>query len=161
MQEAPYGRSDRTFWRETIECVVPNYHERRHGYYEPARKVYQSCQNDHAETQNPDDAQEDLRVVEVEEPAEADNGEFEYNQPKAPLEKPNGKFPFSPTPANEEGRSSSQENKDRRAEMRHEARPEKRAVSSIEVHGIEEERVDVKVIPHVVKCHDDHDEATQ
>jgi hypothetical protein len=83
------------------------------------------------------------------------------DQPKAPLEKPNGQFSFSPAPANEESRSTSQENKDRRAEVGHEARPEKRAVGLLEIQGIEEKRVEMKVVSHVVKRHDDHDEATQ
>lgn len=118
-------------------------------------------EGDHAKADGPDHLQIEYGIGGIEGPAKGDDEHFQQDQPDAAGQQEEGKLAFClPIPI-QACRDAGEENECRRAIVRDKTGEEQKAVGLVEIRGIVQEGVPVKIVADMVDGHDDHDYAAQ
>jgi hypothetical protein len=146
------------FRANAVEQIVPADHDQSDAGDRPPRQIDEAAQHHHRGSNRPDHLAHEEIQIETERPGQANDGEFDEDEPEAAREQEPAHLAGSATPRPVEiRRNAGEKDEQRRAVMRDPACQEQRRAGDIAwVHAGRTEEV-----PRVIKRHQDHDRTAQ
>ncbi|MNI27901.1 hypothetical protein D3C73_816570 [compost metagenome] len=145
-----------------VQGVVPPHQHHAHRHQGRARQPQQRGQGQHAQSNHPDHLQVDNRRRELERPGEVHHHHFQQHQEQPTLGQECGRgAPVAGFGAVQPGGYARQEDEHRRAQVRQQAREKQERVGGRRVHRVTDLMMQKEGLAHMVKQHDDDDQAAQ
>jgi hypothetical protein len=158
------GQAAETVRRQRIEQVVRQNDDQAQRGEDPDGQVNQSGEDDHRQTQHPEDGENEdcAGPVPLQEQEEAQHGELEEHEPESAGEEEAGEFrPRAAAAMPEKCSDAGGEGEDRRAEVGDPAGGEKGGRGAGKIGRRERHGGGAGEVAHMVEGHDDDDGATQ